>query len=169
MAVFQWMLLSLLPCLARGICDCGFSALNPDNPEELFIFTDMIETDFTLGDEAFNSQEWVRQEFNVSAKTGRGKYGKVFVPTNVKSHSERRGEDGLFQGEEALGLRVGELPQDDNAVPAAELDSARLDLHWGSYRAALKATSVNGTCAAFFWVSQLLLGFLGLGQPAEVS
>jgi hypothetical protein len=41
----------------------------------------------------------------------------------------------------------------DGMVPVAELDTRRLDLFYGTFRASMKVTSVPGTCAAFFWVS----------------
>ncbi|KAK3692663.1 concanavalin A-like lectin/glucanase domain-containing protein [Podospora appendiculata] len=36
-------------------------------------------------------------------------------------------------------------------VSGAEVDSSRLDLSYGTFRALMKMSSVPGTCAAFFW------------------
>ncbi|KAH6850124.1 glycoside hydrolase family 16 protein [Chaetomium sp. MPI-CAGE-AT-0009] len=36
-------------------------------------------------------------------------------------------------------------------VSVAELDTERLDLWWGTFRAMMKVSRVGGTCAAFFW------------------
>ncbi|KAL2164094.1 hypothetical protein VTH06DRAFT_3308 [Thermothelomyces fergusii] len=36
-------------------------------------------------------------------------------------------------------------------VPVAELDTRRLDMMWGTFRAMMKVSPVAGTCAAFFW------------------
>lgn len=38
------------------------------------------------------------------------------------------------------------------AVRTAELATKRVDMHYGSYRAAIKSTAVSGTCGAMFWV-----------------
>jgi hypothetical protein len=55
----------------------------------------------------------------------------------------------------------------DGMVSVAELDTERLDLRWGTFRAVMKVSGVRGTCAAFFWVScehtVLLFFFCGLG------
>jgi hypothetical protein len=48
----------------------------------------------------------------------------------------------------------------DGMVPVAELDTRRLDVGWGSFRASMKVPAVAGTCAAFFWVSCFF--FLGV-------
>ena len=42
-------------------------------------------------------------------------------------------------------------------VQVAQMNSVRQDLLFGTYRALIKATSVPGTCTAFFWVSISLL------------
>jgi hypothetical protein len=145
--------LSVLLLLCRSAvarCECGYSIADPDNDASTLVFTDMLETDFTKLDNITLSRHWERMEFNVSAEDGRGKYGKRFMRDNIDTQLSRFEEDG--SDDAGLGLRVGgELT--DEAVPVAELDSYRSDLRWGSYRAGMKTTGVNGTCAAFFWVS----------------
>lgn len=61
-------------------------------------------------------------------------------------------EGATSEKDTGLALVVsGELRNE--TVLGAEMDSKRLDLHWGSFRAGMKVSDVNGTCAAFFWVS----------------
>ncbi|PHH84970.1 hypothetical protein CDD83_1103 [Cordyceps sp. RAO-2017] len=105
-----------------------------------------VETDFTKTGDVLDERDWVRQQFNVSAKAGRGRYGKTFSVSNISPHGSAR----LGVAEQGIELRVNGAPKND-AVPGAEMDSARVDMHWGSYRAGLKLTAVRGTCAAFFW------------------
>lgn len=55
-------------------------------------------------------------------------------------------------GDPGVRLVVAPGVPGDGFVPVAEMDSARTDLLWGSYRAAIKLTLVPGTCSSFFWV-----------------
>lgn len=130
-------------------CKCGYEVPGP-NAGESWLFTEVIETDFTRLRSIASAEEWQRQEFNVSAEAGRGKYPKMFSPDNIavgpgvanKDANERRA---------GVELSVGATIT-NGAVPVAEMDTARQDLFWGSFRAGMKLTAVKGTCAAFFWV-----------------
>lgn len=140
-----WSLVLLIASarLITSRCECGYSVGDADNQEAL-LFTDHLETDFNQASDISKSNQWLAQQFDVSAEDGRGTYGKRFMPSNVVTQPSLDGT--------GLGLRVGSDIQ-HGAVPAAEIDTRRLDLRWGSYRAGMKLTAVNGTCAAFFWVS----------------
>lgn len=148
-------LLSMLAGLARANCECGFSVTDRGNETDSWVFAEMLEVDFSTVQNMTNATGWIRQEYNVSAEDGRGEYGKAFMANNAEpmvnaGASGDKTSDGLDRV--VLGLRVnGSLNND--AVPAAEIDSARLDLHWGSYRTGMKVAGNNGTCSAFFWVS----------------
>ena len=113
---------------------------------------DLLETDFTHVKDISQNPDWIRQQFNVTAEIGRGEYGKSFMPENVESRPVNQINTKAVPPEvPGLDLIVG-TGKGNNAVPAGEIDTKRLDLHWGSYRAGMKLTNVNGTCAAFFWV-----------------
>ena len=145
---------ALGPCLVAAACECGFSTQNRQNQTAgPWIFTNMIETDFTKVRNISQDTDWVREEFNVSAEAGRGKYGKQFMPQNIVERPAPKAGESAAQGDDPAGLvlRV-DSALDNDAVGCAELDSARLDLLWGSYRAGMKLPNVPGTCAAFFWV-----------------
>ncbi|KYK54583.1 glycoside hydrolase family 16 protein [Drechmeria coniospora] len=145
--------LAFVPPPGAAVCECGYSVQGPpdgraDGP---WLFTDALESDFTRIANISRDRDWVRQRFDVSAEAGRGKYGKAFDPANVVSRPRPRTDD---EGEpprwSGLELRVGGALE-GNAVPVAEVDSSRLDMQWGSYRAAMKLPTVSGTCSAFFW------------------
>lgn len=120
-------------------CECGYSS-TVGSSGATHVFTDLIESDFTkLGDVSWNT-DWRRQAFNVSAEDARGKYGESMDVDNVAV-----GSGGL-----ALTVRSTTI---DSMVLTAEIDTTRLDVLWGTFRAGLKLSSVPGTCAAFFWVS----------------
>lgn len=138
---------------AASICRCGYEVTGANG--DTWLFTDAIETDFTNLKSIAATRDWQRQEFNVSAEAGRGKYSKFFTPKNVAVGPGVANNDasGKHAGVE---LSVGATIV-NGAVPVAELDSARQDLLWGSFRTGMKLTPVKGTCAAFFWVRRTLV------------
>ncbi|KAJ4018976.1 hypothetical protein NW752_004721 [Fusarium irregulare] len=134
--------------LASGVCDCGYS-LQGFEGEGLVVFMDRLETNFSQLQSIAQSHDWVAQGFTVSAEDGRGNYSKTFEPSNVVIQATQpRDEPGQDPGVE---LHVSSVISKDNAIPASEIDTTRLDLHWGSFRAGMKLTDTDGTCAAFFW------------------
>lgn len=138
---------------SAAACACGYQVDSAEGDN--WLFTEVIETDFTKLKSIAAAKDWQRQEFNVSAEAGRGKYSKYFTPNNVVVGPgvANKGASGKQAGVE---LSVGATIVND-AVPVAEMDSARQDLLWGSFRAGMKLTPVKGTCAAFFWVRKLLM------------
>ncbi|KAM0190952.1 hypothetical protein ACHAPI_009176 [Fusarium lateritium] len=110
---------------------------------------DRLETDFSQLHNLSQSHDWVAQQFTVSAKDGRGSYSKAFMPANV----DIRGGESQDRSDhdDGLQLRVSSAIGKDDEVPSSEVDTARLDLRWGSFRAGMKLTEAKGTCAAFFW------------------
>jgi hypothetical protein len=57
---------------------------------------------------------------------------------------------GILGG--APGLRLQVNPVKDEYVPVSQIDSAREDLFYGTYRASLWLTGTAGTCSAWYWV-----------------
>ena len=138
--------------LASSVCDCGYS-LQEFEGGGLVVFMDRLETNFSQLQSIAQSHNWVAQEFTVSAEDGRGNYSKAFESSNVVIRAAQpRDEPGRDPGVE---LHVSSVISKNNAIPASEIDTTRLDLHWGSFRAGMKLTDTGGTCAAFFWVSKL--------------
>ncbi|KAL2202098.1 concanavalin A-like lectin/glucanase [Sarocladium strictum] len=145
----MWWILLFLSLATRAVsrCECGYSVRSSEHESPL-LFTDAIESDFTKTRKLGPDYGWIPQQFNVTAKDGRGRFGKTFLPENVVVNPD--GDGTTTEDDGGLELVVGrEMSQD--AISGAEIDSKRLDLHWGSFRAGMKVTDVNGTCAAFFW------------------
>ncbi|KAK0710976.1 concanavalin A-like lectin/glucanase domain-containing protein [Lasiosphaeris hirsuta] len=151
--------LLLLPAFVSADCECGYSTNIAPNSQphqrrhqrrhqqqEQHVFTDLIESDFTsLGDIAANT-DWARQEFNVTQKQARGDYGEMFSVANIPGFGQKK----LGAVDPGLHLVVGSEPV-QSMIPVAEIDTQRLDVSWGTFRASMKVTGVPGTCAAFFW------------------
>ncbi|KAH6636129.1 concanavalin A-like lectin/glucanase domain-containing protein [Chaetomium tenue] len=151
------------PPSALADCECGYLALPTNtntntNSSHPTLFTDLLETDFTRlaggadGRHPYNEDiwargrsGWARQAFNVSRERARGEYGEVFDVGNVRVVGEGGGVEGS-----GLELVVRSRVM-DGMVAGAELDTERLDLRWGTFRAVMKVSRVRGTCAAFFW------------------
>ncbi|KAL7905786.1 glycoside hydrolase family 16 protein [Trichoderma velutinum] len=157
------LVLVLMPCLVAADCECGFIAQSSGNQTRngdgngQLLFTSMLESKFFEMRNISRDGTWRRQQYSVSARAGRGEYGKAFAAENIYA-TARDGDDtdsagsagSNSNGGDGIGLLVGSIVVNE-AIPVAELDSARNDMHYGSYRAGMKLTAVNGTCAAFFW------------------
>ena len=137
------------PALVRSNCECGYVVENN-------LYTDLLETDFVHADAV--TGDWQAQEYKVTAEASRGQYGKHASPANVVPNPTKRKDDwsgpGTKGGDAGVKLIVRGGAPPDKLIPIAELVSRREDLYYGSYRAAMKLTAVNGTCGAFFWVCQ---------------
>ncbi|KAL2258269.1 hypothetical protein VTK26DRAFT_8503 [Humicola hyalothermophila] len=146
--------LLLAPALAD--CECGYLSTIGDSEHALF--TDLLETDFARVDDIAKDTDWVRQAFNLTEERARGDHGEMFAVENVFGYHDDGGEEGgtseaeSWNGERSRGLKllVGSRLV-DGMVPVAEIDTQRLDIFWGTFRASMKLTDVPGTCAAFFW------------------
>lgn len=166
MGILSILLLALVPHLVAADCECGFVARSPltkqqaqdyPGPDQLF-FTNMLESRFYDIQNISRDSTWKRQQYNVSARAGRGEYGKTFAINNVYSVPQT----GSMKDPSQLSAGYADSTNggialvvssalDNDSIPVAELDSARSDMSFGSYRAGMKLTPVNGTCAAFFW------------------
>lgn len=65
-------------------------------------------------------------------------------------------DDGILGGQAGLRLYVRKLNPDDQYVSVVEADTFRTDMMYGSFRAGIKTTNINGTCGAFFWYAQAI-------------
>ncbi|KAL5329333.1 hypothetical protein ACEPPN_002844 [Leptodophora sp. 'Broadleaf-Isolate-01'] len=120
-----------------------------------YVWTDLLETDFLHLDDIAKDTDWQRQNYSVAPEAARGPFGIRFVSDNVKlnriSNPMNWTGPGELGGDPGLQLTVGAGVTPDGFTRSAQLNSARQDMLWGSYRALLKLPSVSGTCSAFFW------------------
>lgn len=151
------LLLYLLIDQSLADCECGYTA-HIGNSTEPYLFTDLVESDFLHLSNISLNTDWRRQNFSVSATQARGPFGMNFTIDTVLSNpldtKNRTYFDGpsRFGGDPGIALAVeGGFPSDGH-VKTSELDSARVDMFYGSYRARMKMSAIKGTCAAFFWV-----------------
>lgn len=146
-------LLSLIGT-ASADCECGYSTIIDSSQ---YVFTDLIETDFAHLPDISANTDWIRQAFNISSDKARGSFGEMFAVQDIftdPNASSQKVEDGQGTDGQPAGLQlVVKAAQVQDMVPVAEIDSARTDVIFGTYRTGLKLTSVAGTCSAFFWVS----------------
>lgn len=87
----------------------------------------------------------------------KGPYGRKTELKNVISNPAKNATDpeGINGDQAGLELYVRKLGSDTAHVSVAEVDSARTDLQYGSFRAGIKATAISGTCGAFFWYNSI--------------
>lgn len=121
-------------------CECGYSASVSNSSsdgaqqEETFVFTDLIEANFANISDISKDTDWVRQEFNKSAAQARGTYGQKFAVDNVETRGRGDGLQIVVQSDVVEGMLSG-----------GEIDSARLDVSYGTFRSSLRLTDVGGT------------------------
>lgn len=159
--IFLWALCltSILSCVfARRDCHCGYAITVDDSR---YVFTDLIETDFSRVLNLSHNPDWFSPQFNRTGDGARGPLGEQFTPSNVDTVSDESGSD------KPSGLRlVVRNSTVDGMVPVAEVDTAREDIHWGSFRVSMQVSDIPGTCAAFFWVSLTVPSRLFLGPTS---
>lgn len=148
------MLLSMAGYAAAD-CECGYSSSIGDSMKP-YIFTDLVESDFLHIPNITLDTDWKRQQFDMSAAAGRGPYGMNYSIEQVASNpildEHTWSGSGEFGPNPGVQLTVSGGDPANGFVRTAEMDSAREDLLWGTYRAAMKLTIIPGTCSAFFWV-----------------
>ena len=135
-------------------CDCGYS-VNASSDPAFAVFTSYLETDFLHLDKISDATEWQPQVYNVSTSDSRGPYGKLATLDNVVTNpiGEHHSWTGPARGDGDAGLQLIVRAQEvDGMIPLGEIVTFRRDMLYGSYRVAMKLTSVPGTCGAFFWV-----------------
>lgn len=152
------LLASLLP-LAQADCECGYrvtvnsSLVNTtetgtsDTPAQ-YVLTDLIETNFANISDVSRNTDWVRQEWKTTAAQSRGTYGEMMTVDNIVTS-----RDGDGDGLQITVQAAAEVT--DGLVPGGEIDSARTDIFYGTFRSSMKLTDQAGTVSAFFWVSDM--------------
>lgn len=131
--------ITLLIQHAAADCECGYSATVSNSStdtqtEETFVFTDLIEANFANISDISKNTDWVRQAFNTTASQARGTYGQMVAVDNVETGE---GGDGL-----EITVRSDVV---EGMLSGGEIDSARLDVSYGSFRSSLRLTDVSGT------------------------
>ncbi|KAF7881549.1 uncharacterized protein EAF02_006237 [Botrytis sinoallii] len=128
---------------ATADCECGYSSSIGDSAEP-YIFTDLIESDFLHIPNITLDTDWRRQQFNRRLAAGRGPYGMNYSTEQVTSNpildENTWSGDGEFGVDPGVQLTVSGGDPANGFVQTAEIDSAREDLLWGTYRAAMKLT-----------------------------
>lgn len=148
---------------AAADCACGYTVNKSVEPHHA-IFTESFESDFlhtyVFTPNTAKSMGWLPQNY-IQSNTS-GPYGMAKMLSNIIANPIRSiwdwGGEGIRGGDPGLQLWVRDhfiYDEELAHVPSAEIVSARDDILYGSFRIAMKTTSVNGTCAAFFFVRPL--------------
>ncbi|KAL8959488.1 MAG: hypothetical protein Q9193_003659 [Seirophora villosa] len=122
-------------------CECGYSV----NGET---YTDAIEADFLHIDDISKNSDWQISNWPLAQEPYPFNYEKQNVVANPLKGPSGESANG---GDPGLQLIVRGPTQQGASVSAAELATKRRDMHYGSYRAAIKYSREAGTCGAMFW------------------
>ncbi|KAI1340576.1 glycoside hydrolase family 16 protein [Xylariaceae sp. FL0016] len=148
-----WPLLFARSTLAA--CECGYS-VHTGTERTRYVFTDLFESDLVHVNVLGGEQGWAAQEDNRTAEAARGPYGELFTVDDVFANTIA--DRAVFDGDGVRGPGAGlQLMVKGNSeiaggmVSNAEIATTGLDYFYGTYRAGIKVTDVEGTCSAFFW------------------
>ncbi|KAF3923332.1 Beta-glucanase [Orbilia brochopaga] len=148
-------LLSLAP-LAYSSCECGYS-VNATSAVEHAVFTDLLESDFTKIKDFSADTDWQPQVWDLNPEAALGPYGRAVrlqavIPNPAVNLSTN--STGIYGGHAGLNLLV---PHDYTLINGlkyligAELDTARTDMFYGTFRIGYRTTRWPGTCFGFYW------------------
>lgn len=137
-----------------AMCECGYSVNSTSYQHE--VFTDLIESDFLTIQDILHDMDWQVQEYVTPNGTDACPFGMNMTGTNIVSNplqdNSTLSSPSKLGGDAGLQLWVrGGIPSKE-LVPSAEMRTVRSDLNYGSFRAVVKLTPVNGTCSAVFSV-----------------
>ncbi|KAL8717095.1 MAG: hypothetical protein Q9225_005630 [Loekoesia sp. 1 TL-2023] len=123
-------------------CECGYAV------EGEGVYTDAFEANFLQLKDISNDANWEISNYPNPQKPYPLNYQKQNVIPNPLTESSGDTANG---GDPGLQLVVRGLTQYGSPVSTAELITKRKDMHYGSYRAAIKYTQEPGTCGSMFW------------------
>jgi hypothetical protein len=131
--IISLLLANYSTCSPESLCPCGYTVGNS-------IYTELEETDFTTVQNLLGpASGWEVQEYIIPANNSLAQpYARQMTRNNV------------VYGNDGVQLLV--MPAQDGLVSGAEIATHRRDIHYGSFRAAVRTSKVAGTCGAFFWV-----------------
>lgn len=135
-------------------CECGYSVKGTT-------YTDAFETDFFRLENIQDDPNWQISAWPQARQPYAMSYEKQNVIANPMTGSSAGG------GDPGLQMVVRGPTQQGSAVSTAELKTIREDMHYGSYRVALKYSQEPGTCGSMFWVSRAVLPDSSACRPSD--
>ncbi|KAL8850683.1 MAG: hypothetical protein Q9221_004402 [Calogaya cf. arnoldii] len=168
----KWLSSPLLVALSTSLlfassvlskCECGYSVKGQGTYAHAF------EADFFHQDPTKNDANWLVSTWPMPYDKISMQYSRdnVISKPLPQSSSSDPGLQFFVRGYTGGGV-----------VSTAEIATTRGDMHYGSYRAAIKHTTVSGTCGAVFWMrkdqettkelQEIDFEFLGHEEPNSI-
>jgi hypothetical protein len=149
------------PSLGNANCECGYRVSyrgNSSTQASTLFFTDAVQVNFRTLSTLEDSQDWKIKTYRREYVPDSDRFGKLveaknIIPNPLQNTSAGWSSPSLQGANVAAGLQliVRAALTPDNLVSTAQIESVRDDIRFGSFRAYMKSTPVNGTCAASFW------------------
>lgn len=135
--------------LISADCECGYRI------SDSLLFTDAVQTDFTHMQSLTDTNDWKIKQLRLEYIPNKDRYGRLVEDRNVILNpfiddNNTTSSQGLSI-DPGLQLIVRSTLVETNLVSTGQIQSQREDIRYGSFRAYLKSTPINGTCAASFW------------------
>ncbi|KAF2996481.1 hypothetical protein E8E13_004986 [Curvularia kusanoi] len=138
-------------------CECGYRVGSSSSQSATLLFTDTILTDFRELSSLSETPDWKIKQLRLDYTPGTDRLGRVVEDRNVilnpvldssNLNSPSAQGPGVNAG---LQLIVRSTLVEGELVSTGQIQSTREDIRFGSFRAYMKSSPVNGTCAASFW------------------
>lgn len=149
-------LISQIPRISAD-CECGYRVGSSSRQSATLLFMDTLLTDFRELRSLSKTPDWKIKQLRLDYTPGTNRLGRVVEDRNVILNpvlDSSNPNSPSAQGpsvDAGLQLIVRSDLVDGDSVSTGQIQSTREDIRFGSFRAYVKTSAVNGTCAASFW------------------
>jgi hypothetical protein len=120
-------------------CECGYRVSSSSNKIASLLFTEAVQTDFRKLSSLNNSKDWEIKQLMLDAVPDMERLGRIVEDKNIILNAT------------GLQLIVRSTLVEGDLVSTGQIQSNREDIRFGSFRAYMQTSPINGTCAASFW------------------
>lgn len=120
-------------------CECGYRVSSSSSQIASLLFTEALQTDFRKLSSLNDSKDWGIKQVSLDAVPDMGRLGRIVEDQNIILNAT------------GLQLIVRSTLVDGDLVSTGQTQSTREDIRFGSFRAYMQISPINGTCAASFW------------------
>jgi hypothetical protein len=120
-------------------CECGYRVSSSSNQIASLLFTEAVQKDFRKLSSLNDSKDWEIKQLMLDAVPDMDRLGRIVEDKNIILNAT------------GLQLIVRSTLVEGDLVSTGQIQSTREDIRFGSFRAYMQTSPINGTCAASFW------------------
>ena len=120
-------------------CECGYRISSHSSQIASLLFTEAVQTEFRELSSLDDSEDWKIKQLRLDAVPDMDRLGRIVEDKNIILNAT------------VLQLIVRSTLIEGNLVSTDQIQSTREDIRFGSFRAYMKTSPINGTCATSLW------------------